>query len=79
MSQCSTWACSNNRCRETAVWWVCSPEGQRISYHCGAHAVAIVQEYREKLGEYWTLEPHVDPALRSQRKEASTYDEYPYR
>lgn len=45
-------------CGEDAVVWLRSPDGALNpgGYLCQRHADTIVTEYREKLGEIWTLE-----------------------
>ena len=47
------------RCTDEAVVWLIQPDGKRnpLGWLCQKHADAIVQEYAEKLGELWTLEP----------------------
>lgn len=46
-------------------WLVC-PDGLAIQAVCDEHGAAVIAEFREKLGERWTLQPifHEDNADR---------------
>lgn len=47
------------RCTGTATHWMMTPEGEPCpgGYVCEEHGRAIVAEYRDKLGQAWTIEP----------------------
>ena len=50
---------AGERCKATATVRLLDPDGERVSgcIYCQAHAQAIIDEYREKLGEVWTTLP----------------------
>lgn len=39
-----------------ATGWLCALDGRRIIPACFAHASAVIDEYRKKLGVLWTFE-----------------------
>jgi hypothetical protein len=51
-----------SRCPSPAEYYLITPEGNRCpgTRECAAHALAAVEEYAEKLAEYWDLEPITD-------------------
>ena len=48
-----------SRCPATATHWMVDPKGRDVPgyYICQAHGQRFVDEYREKLGEPWSLRP----------------------
>lgn len=57
MTPCNHWT-DRKRCDETATVLMFAPDGEAVpgGYYCRLHATAAVNEYREKLGEVWTLQ-----------------------
>lgn len=54
---CSTMTYPGNQCRRKATHWLRAPDGKLNpgGYICEEHGAAVVEEYREKLGEEWEL------------------------
>lgn len=55
--QCSHYE-AKQRCTNRATVWIAAPDGKLVPgcYVCREHGEACVTEYREKLGETWSLE-----------------------
>lgn len=56
MDRCDHW--TPTRCNERGTHWLYAPDGKLCPGGplCERHGREIVEEYREKLGEPWTLE-----------------------
>jgi hypothetical protein len=56
---CVHWPHRGKQCRKRAAGMLYAPDGIAVpgGYYCQRHASAIMKEYREKLGEFWTLKP----------------------
>ena len=48
-----------SRCRSNASVWILAPDGKRVpgAWVCLPHGKATHDEYKEKLGEEWPLQP----------------------
>jgi len=46
-----------NRCENDSVYHVLAPDGSYVpgAWVCKEHGEAIIKEYKEKLGEIWSL------------------------
>ena len=52
-------SCQRHHCDNGATVRMFAPDGVPVpgGFYCTPHATATVDEYRKKLGEYWTLLP----------------------
>lgn len=48
-----------SRCRDKATGVLVAPDGEAVPHPglCKAHADAVIAQYRQHLGEQWTLRP----------------------